>query len=76
MTDTVDLDRERYLAIDRKLNLLLGDMRDVKHRLTEMDKRIADLYGMYASQSARFDRLDDRLDRIERRLEISDGDVK
>lgn len=53
------------------------DIRDIKTRLTLMDENLAgvhrdmgNLYTLYAAQSGRIDRIEDRLERIERRLEL------
>jgi septation ring formation regulator EzrA len=50
---------------------------DIKGRLTAMDESmalmrtdLAHLHTMYAPQSKRIDRIEDRLSRIERRLEL------
>lgn len=55
------------------------DIREIKDRLTLMDgtvaamrSEMAHLYGLYAHQSQRIDRIGDRLERIGRRLELRD----
>lgn len=55
------------------------DIREIKDRLTLMDGALAairsetaNLYGLYAHQSSRIDRIEDRLECIERRLELRD----
>jgi hypothetical protein len=46
------------------------DMVDVKHRISMIERNTADIAASYAGQSLRIDRLEERLDRIERRLEL------
>jgi len=54
------------------------DMKDLKARLTTLERGIgsmkretADLYEDHARQQAAIDRLTDRIDKIERRLDLS-----
>jgi len=68
------------------LRRIQGDMaelksgqQDIRHRLTLIESRLAglernlaDQYAGYAGQSVRIDRLEERLGRIERRLELAD----
>jgi hypothetical protein len=68
------------------LRRLQGDMAELKsgqqemrHRLSLIETRLAgmepnlsDQYAGYAGQSVRIDRLEERLGRIERRLELTD----
>ena len=56
--------------LDEKVDRLLGDMQDVKHRVTSLERQVADIRVDMAGMSARMDRIDGRLDRIERRLEL------
>jgi archaellum component FlaC len=44
----------------------------IETRLAGIDRNLADQYASDAGQSARIDRLEDRLGRIERRLELTD----
>ena len=54
----------RHLGrIDTKLDRLIDDIRDIKHRMTTVEESVA-------GQSRRLDRVEDRLDRIERRLDL------
>jgi hypothetical protein len=59
--------------LDAKLDQVVEAQRDHGRRLTSIDLAITQLHGDYAGQSIRIDRLEARLDRIERRLEISDA---
>lgn len=46
-------------------------MVDLKHRVGMIERNTADTASSYAGQSVRIDRLEERLDRIERHLELS-----
>jgi phage shock protein A len=61
-----DLTLSLLRRVDTKLDLLGQDVREVKNRLGILETQ-------YASLSNRQDRLDDRIERIERRLEIADA---
>lgn len=47
---------------------------DIQHRLTLLEQGQAQIYASYAGQSERLDRIESRLGRIERRLELRDAD--
>ena len=49
------------------------DIREIKTRLGRLESEVANLHGFLAEQSIRLDRFGDRLERVERRLEIADG---
>jgi tetrahydromethanopterin S-methyltransferase subunit G len=44
------------------------DIRTLTRRVGQMERQVADVYGMLADHSIRMDRVAERLDRIERRL--------
>jgi tetrahydromethanopterin S-methyltransferase subunit G len=44
------------------------DIRTLTRRVGQMERQVADVYGMLADHSVRMDRVAERLDRIERRL--------
>ncbi len=57
-----------------------ADMQDVKQRLTSLElgfarltQEVGRLHEDFANQSARIVRIDQRLDRIERRLDLADA---
>jgi DNA anti-recombination protein RmuC len=52
--------------IDAKVDQLGADVREIKNRLGILESQ-------YASISSRHDRLDERVERIERRLSLSDA---
>jgi chromosome segregation ATPase len=59
----------RYLReLDRKVDLLRDDMRDVKSRITALDAGLTLV-------NARLDRVENRLDRIERRLGLIEAPI-
>ena len=49
------------------------DMQDVKARLTGVEISVGQLTSQLASQSLRLDRIEERVGRIERRLELVDA---
>jgi hypothetical protein len=50
------------------------DVREIKARLGRLESDVAILHVFLAEQSVRLDRFGDRLERVERRLEIADGE--
>lgn len=72
MSDNLVLEHLRHIR--GGLDALREDVRDVKHRLTTLEIQVTNLAATksshYAGLAIRMDRTDDRLDRIERRLEI------
>ena len=56
--------------LDAKLDRLIDDVQDLKHRMTSVERQLGDLRSDMAGMSARIDRLETRIDRIERRLDI------
>ena len=57
--------------IDEKVDRLLADVRDLKARMTSLEAQVGHLHLDFAGQSARIDRIETRLDHIERRLELT-----
>jgi outer membrane murein-binding lipoprotein Lpp len=56
--------------IDEKVDRLASSVADLGRRVTSLESKVALLHGDFAAQSERIDRVDWRLERIERRLEI------
>jgi outer membrane murein-binding lipoprotein Lpp len=56
--------------IDEKVDRLASSVADLGRRVTSLETKVALLHGDFAAQSERIDRIDLRLERIERRLEI------
>ncbi|TPV99503.1 MAG: hypothetical protein USCAAHI_01056 [Beijerinckiaceae bacterium] len=78
MTDAPDnlvLEQLRYIRAD--IGSLRDDMRDIKQRMTTLEIVVGNLAGAeashYAMTAVRADRVDGRLDRIEKRLELADA---
>jgi uncharacterized protein Yka (UPF0111/DUF47 family) len=76
MTDAPDNIVLGYLhRLDEKMDGLVEDVRELKHRTTTVEQQIASLGATeashYASLASRMDRIEHRLDRIERRLELT-----
>jgi hypothetical protein len=82
MTEAVDnLVLEHLRAIRADVPSIKDDVREVKHRLTSLEGAVAGLkrdqaasYADTADQHARYDRLVERLERIEHGLSLRDGD--
>lgn len=82
MTENADsLALEHLRAIRADVGGIKEDVREVKHRLTSLEGAVAGLkrdqaadYAASADQHARYDRLAERIERIERRLDLQDGD--
>ena len=64
---------ETLKAIQGTLLRLVDDMHEVKERLGILETQVAGLAGQYASLSNRLDRMDLRIERIERRLDLHDA---
>jgi hypothetical protein len=56
--------------LDGKLDRLVDSVADLGRRVTSMETKVALLHGDFAAQSERIDRIEIRLERIERRLDI------
>jgi hypothetical protein len=82
MTETADnLGLEHLRAIRADVAGIKVDVREVKHRLTSLEGAVAGLkrdqaasYADTADQHARYDRLAERLERVEHRLGLRDRD--
>ena len=78
--DNVDnLILEHLRAIRSDIGLLKDDTREIKTRLTRVEQGIAGLrrdsasqYGDIVDTHSRYDRLTERIEKIEKRLEITD----
>jgi len=80
MTENVEnLILEHLRAIRTDISGIKDDAREIKQRLTSLEavaglrRDNANLYGDMADQHARYDRLAERVDRIERRLDLRDN---
>jgi hypothetical protein len=71
MTDDVaNLMLEHLKALRAGQVELRFELMDVKSRLTSVEIHMGESQNQYAAQSLRLDRIDERLGRFERRLEI------
>ncbi len=66
--------------MDAKLDRVLDEVQDPKQRVTALEigqarirQDIAELHGLYAGSQLRMDRIDSRLERIERRLDLQEA---
>ena len=71
MSDATDNIVLVYLRrMDGKLDRLVENVADLGRRVTSLETKVALLHGDFAAQSERIDRIELRLERIERRLDI------
>ena len=71
--ETENLILEHLRAIRATLDRHSDDLREIKERLGIVETGVGNLGSQYASLSIRLDRLDERVARIERRLELRDA---
>jgi hypothetical protein len=73
--DNIVLEHLRHIR--GVLDAVRDDMADLKSRMTTLEFSVGNLMSIeashYAGQSGRLDRVDARLERIERRLELADA---
>lgn len=62
---------ELLRAIRADVSTIKDDVREIKARLTSLERANAGHYADVADQHARYDRLAERIERIERRLELT-----
>ena len=58
--------------IDEKLDRVIADVQDLKHRVTALEMSAGHLHSNYGGLQFRLARMDIRLDRIERRLGLQE----
>jgi hypothetical protein len=56
-----------------RLGLVHEDVRDIKNRVTSLETHVAGLHADFAGQSGWIDRVERQLERIERRLDLTDA---
>ena len=71
--DVENLILERLGRMDTRLDTIQADIREIKDRMGNMERQQADLLANYASLSHRLDRLETRIERIERRLDLAEA---
>jgi chromosome segregation ATPase len=57
--------------LDEKVDRVLGDLQDIKHRVSSLERQVADIRVDMAAMAMRMDRIEGRLDRMERRLDLA-----
>jgi len=67
-TENLVLDLLRKMRAEQQAMAL--DVLDIKARMTSLEESQGTMMTMYASQSRRIDRIDERLGRIEKRLDL------
>jgi hypothetical protein len=72
----IDFLREQFARVHIKLDNLTAGQHDLSTRVTSLEAQVALLHGDFANQSMRIDRLDDRLARIDRRLDLVDQSAR
>ena len=70
--DTTNIVLEHLRHIRRAVDELRLDVSDLKLRMTAVEGTLGNIQTQLAGQSARMDRMDERIGRIERRLELAD----
>ena len=74
MSDAPDNQVLVYLRrLDEKMDRVAEGMRDLKHRVTAVERQLGEVFVGMAALHARMDRVDSRLERIERRLDLADA---
>jgi hypothetical protein len=64
---------EHLRHIRRGVDELRLDVADLKTRVTGVEIAMGQMMSLLAAQSGRMDRIEDRLARVERRLELADS---
>lgn len=67
-TENIVIEILKRMQID--MREMRSDLLDLKHRVSAIELHVGELATTYAGQSIRLDRFDERLARIERRLEL------
>jgi phosphoglycerate-specific signal transduction histidine kinase len=66
----LDVLREQFGRVHAKIDQLTAGQLDLSRRVSSLKAQVALLHGDFAHQSMRIDRIEVRLERIERRLDI------
>jgi predicted nucleic acid-binding Zn-ribbon protein len=64
---------ERLRRIDDRLSNIEGDVRDTKLRLTAVEEHLLSIQTSVFGLTQRMDRFDERLSRVETRLDLRDA---
>jgi hypothetical protein len=73
MTETENLIIEHLRHIRPSVDETRLDVMDLKTRVTAVQVSLGQVITLLAGQSGRMDRIEDRLGRVERRLELTDA---
>ncbi len=74
MGDDIAILTVEYLKrFDTKLDRIENDIRDLKFRIGSMERTLVSVQETLAHHSGRFDRVEERLGRIEKRLDLVDA---
>ena len=74
MTDNIEnLILEHLRALRADVSSIKADVRDLKLRMSSMENYMASFHLEIARHGSKFDEVDARIDRIERRLELRDN---
>ena len=74
MTSNVEnLILERLKRMDERLGNIEGDMHDMKIRMTVVEEHLGNVILSISGLNSRMDRFDERLARVERRLDLKDA---
>ena len=74
MTDNIEnLILEHLRALRADVSTIKTDVRDLKLRMSSMENYMASFHLEIARHASKFDDVDARMDRIERRLELRDN---
>jgi hypothetical protein len=71
--DVENLILQRLRRIDTRLDGIEGTLRETKDRIGHIERYVGELAMQYASISTRMECMDLRIERIERRLELTDA---
>ena len=76
MADKIDDFTHAWMRrVEAKLDQLLEDNKEFRGRLGRLERGVADVHVQLAEHSVRMDRMNDRLERIERRLDLSEAET-
>lgn len=74
MTDNIEnLTLEMLRRIDNRLANMEGDIHDLKLRMSTVEDHLGTIIVSIGGLNHRMDRFDERLTRVERRLDLSDA---
>lgn len=71
MPEVLDYLRAQFTRVHARLDQMATDIGEVKYRVTALESQVALLHADFAGQSGRIDRMEARLERIERRLDLA-----